>query len=271
MTGLRLSGLGSVGGMGAQAVAGYDTASMALFARFSTPPTAARKALINNLVVALKAAGVWSKMDALYLTAAADNQAAQRNWVADAFNLTEAVAAPIFTADRGYQGNGSTQWIDTGFNPTTAVGPKFTQNSAHQGLWSRTSLLCAAGVSYDAGNANSRIGRRGNVADGLAANAAVWANFSANAVTANSYPGYSVWSRSSAALFETYGAGVDTGGGTTASAALTNANFNICRANSSNWGTNQIAAFHFGSNLTAAEVLAFNAALYTYLLGVGAV
>ena len=140
---MRLSldlGLGSVATMGAGV--SYDAAATALFARFTTPPTSARKAVINTLIVALKDAGVWSKLDALYLFAAADSQAARQNWVQDLYNAT-AVSSPTFTADRGYNGDGSASYVDSGFNPTTAVTPKFVQNSAYFGLWSRTTTTFA--------------------------------------------------------------------------------------------------------------------------------
>ena len=61
---------------------GYDAATEAIAAAFTTPPTTARKNLIDAAVVALKSAGVWTKLDALYLFAAADSQAAIINWKA---------------------------------------------------------------------------------------------------------------------------------------------------------------------------------------------
>jgi hypothetical protein len=40
--------------------------------------------LIDALVGALKASAVWAKLDVLWVLAAADSQAARRNWIADA-------------------------------------------------------------------------------------------------------------------------------------------------------------------------------------------
>ena len=108
------------------------------FSPFTTPPDPTRKALINTLVKSLKAAGVWTKLDALYLFAAADAQAARRNWIQDLYNAT-AVSSPTFAADRGYTGDGAAAYLDTGFNPSTASSPKLTQNSAHASAWDRTS------------------------------------------------------------------------------------------------------------------------------------
>lgn len=255
------------------AAGGYvfaNAEASALVARFTTPPTRARKALIDTLVGSLKTAGVWSKMDALYVMAAADAQAAQRNWIADAFNLTPN-SAPTFAADRGYTPNGTTSYLDTGFNPSTAPTPKLTQNDAHMFIWSRTNLRNAGTISYDAGNGNSRVTRRGNVDAPTGSDAAVAANMTSQVVlTPNAYPGHVGWSRSGAALWEGYTGGVDIGGGTTASAAALSENFGIGRIAAGQFGLNQIAAYHFGSNLTAGEVLATYNALNTYMTAVGA-
>ncbi len=242
----------------------YSAAAQSLFARFTTPPTTVRKTLINNLIVSLVDAGVWAKLDAFYMLAAADAQSSLLNWVFTSYTPT-AVNSPAFVVDQGYTGNGSTSYLDTGFNPTTASSPKFVQDSAHQALWSRTNLANGAGVSSDMGNVNSHINRHQTTA-GLASgrpNAGSGLNYAPG-----SYPGYAAWTRSAAAVWEAYAQGVDGGGGTNASAAPTNATFRVCAGNG--FGVNQIAAAHFGSNLTASEMLAAYNALAAYLVAIGA-
>ena len=60
-------------------------------------------------------------MEGLWVTAAADAQAGRQNWVQDAYNLTT-VKSPTFTADRGYQGNGTTSYLWTGtIDPSVPV------------------------------------------------------------------------------------------------------------------------------------------------------
>lgn len=117
----------------------YCAQARALFARFTTQPTAVRARLINDLIMALIAAGVWAKLDALYLMAAETSQAARQNWIANQYNLS-AVNGPTFTADRGYAGDGSSSYLNTQFNPTTAAAPLFQQNSATMGLGDRTAV-----------------------------------------------------------------------------------------------------------------------------------
>lgn len=232
--------------------------TLALFARMATPPTAARAKAINNLVSALVVNGIWDRLDAFYVLAAADSQAARLNWIADQYNLTE-VNSPTFAADQGYTGNGTTSYLETGFNPTTAASPKFVQNDASMFIWSRTDLANGALISADIGNANSRI-IRSNLASGQAGGRANMASTN-NAIAVGAYPGLAAWSRTASAVYEGYANGVDAGGGTTASAALSNANFHILEATSTASGVNQIAVAGWGASLTPAQ----HAALYEAL------
>lgn len=89
--------------------------AQALAARMSTPPTAARKNLISKTIRALKTAGIWDKLDVLYLLAAADSQAALLNWKGATYDATNNGAA--FTADRGFTGDGAADYISTGYEP----------------------------------------------------------------------------------------------------------------------------------------------------------
>lgn len=245
----------------------YSAEAAALFARFTTPPDPTRKLLIDSLIVSLKTAGVWPKLDALYLTAAADSQAARRNWVADQYNLT-AVSSPTFLADRGYTGDGAASDLDTSFNATTAVSPKFTQNSASMALWSRTNLANGAGQSLDMGAvAYAYVARSGSVSGRTEGRPIAG---SGQVIAAGGYPGHSGFSRDGAALWEGYGQGADAGGGTTASIAPTNTNIRILSAGGGAYGLNQVAAAHFGSALTAANMTDLYNALNTYLQAVGA-
>ncbi|MFG1423925.1 hypothetical protein [Roseixanthobacter liquoris] len=64
--------------------------TLGLLARMSVPPSPARRTQIDTLVKGLIAAGLWTKLDALYLTAAHDAQAARLNlvpWTGTVTNL----------------------------------------------------------------------------------------------------------------------------------------------------------------------------------------
>ena len=247
--------------LGMQRPASYtftNAEAEALVARFSVQPTNARKALIDDLVGDLKTAGVWSKMDALYVLAAHDSQAARQNWIADQYNLT-AVSGPTFTADRGYTPDGAASYLDTAFNPTTATTPNLALNSAHMGAWHRTAIA----ASFDTGNTTSRIIYNPSTTS-------VRPNNATSATSATSYTTHKLWCRSAAAVWELYSAGVDVGGGTDASTALTSFNFGIGRTAAASFGASEASIFHFGSNLTAGEAADAYAAFNAYMQAVGA-
>ena len=118
--------------------AGFSDEATALFAAMSVQPDAARKALINSFIVALKTAGIWSELDLLYVMAAHDAQAAQLNWKAPAANTLSPQNSPTFTTDRGYQGNGTTSYLTAGTNFSALTN--YQQNDAVLGVWSLTDL-----------------------------------------------------------------------------------------------------------------------------------
>ncbi|MFN3856539.1 MAG: hypothetical protein ACK4RV_02235 [Caulobacter sp.] len=115
--------------------------SEALFAAFTTAPTARRAAIINRDIDRLKEAGLWSKIDALGLIAAETAQAARVDWKAPS-RVGTLGDAPTFTADRGYAFDGSNDYIDTGFIPSTHATPVtgMTGTSMLLGVYERTDV-----------------------------------------------------------------------------------------------------------------------------------
>lgn len=262
--GLGLGGVTRGGG------AAFSDEALALFARFSTPPTDARKALINTLIVALKDGGVWSKLDTLYVMAAADAQAAQRNWVADQYNLTE-VASPTFTADRGYASNGSTSYLTTGFIPRTAPSAKMTQNSGHLSVWDRTSRAATDGYIM---GANDGAVRTAIWTRGVGDLAYLRVNDTAAAASNSNSSGFYVASRTGGSVREGYRNGSSIGSGTEASGLPNAGEIYLCAFNNSGTPnvllTDQLAQASIGSGLTTAEQSAYYTALATYMTAVGA-
>jgi hypothetical protein len=93
-----------------------------------TLPSASQQTLQNQLVVDLKAAGVWSKLDTFAVFATdGDSDFALIDWI----NLSQYTAynSPTFTANNGFAGNGTSSYIDTNFKPVN--GANYAQNSAH--------------------------------------------------------------------------------------------------------------------------------------------
>ena len=115
----------------------YDPDALALFAAMSVEPDNTRKALTNSTIVALKSAGIWEDLDLLYCLAAHDAQAARLNWRNPSTYTCALVNAPAYTVDRGYQGDGSTSYLNTQWQPGTH-GVRYADYDASLWVWSRT-------------------------------------------------------------------------------------------------------------------------------------
>ncbi|MEP9379743.1 hypothetical protein ABLE91_23735 [Aquabacter sp. CN5-332] len=239
-----------------------------LLARMSPAAPAPRAAEISTLVSALLAAGLWQKLDAFYMLAAHDAQAARLNWIADHYNLT-AVNTPAFLADRGYAGNGTNSYLDTSFNPATAAAPHFTQNAASIGAWSLTNQqgssalmggVSTGGQSYllpwaGDGNMYVTLNRAGDNARPSAGHSL--GLFSASRLAFGSFTSHV---NGANAVVSPVGA-VAPGSG----------NFYIGARNTQQFTTRRIAFAFMGDGLTDGEVAGLYAAVRTYLLAVGAV
>jgi hypothetical protein len=97
-----------------------------------------RKVLVNTLVVGLKADGIWTKLDRLWLLAAENSQSALTDL--KALTLATAVGGPTFTADSGYAGEDElspAKYILSNYD-ASIDGVNFTQNSAHLAVWAVT-------------------------------------------------------------------------------------------------------------------------------------
>ena len=81
-------------------------------------------------------------IDYLLVPAAENTQSALLDLVG--LKTATLVAAPTFTTDRGYQGNGTTSYVNASWNPT-ANAIKWSQNSAHLSIYNQsfsTGLAC---------------------------------------------------------------------------------------------------------------------------------
>lgn len=95
-----------------------------------TLPSASVQAKQNTLLASLKASGVWAKLDVFYVFAQDGGSAfATLNWKNPNANQSTLVSSPTFVSNGGFQGNGTSSYIDTNFNPTTQ-GIQYTQNNA---------------------------------------------------------------------------------------------------------------------------------------------
>lgn len=252
----------------------FDPAATSLFSRFTTPPTPARRLAINNLVVALKAAGVWQKCDAFYVLAAADSQAAARNWIADQYNITLG-GTPTFAADRGYTGDGAAAYLDTNFNPATAVSPKYTQNSAHLSARCRTSR---AGADFSLmGSRNSTTNYINIITRASSGNFVGRVNSGPNALSvANAdSAGHYVANRSASNVSQGYKDGAQIITNSAVSVSIPDTNIlllarGVQGSTPDTFCSDETASASIGQSLTGPEVAALHAAELAYMQAVGA-
>lgn len=251
-------------GRSAPAGAVYDVSANNLFDAMDVKPSASRKREINRLIVDLKEAGVWPKLDMLQVYAAHDSQAARVDWV-NPSRVATAVNSPTFTTDRGFNGDGATSYVDTNYNPTS--GPNYAQDDASVGIY-----------QLDTTSGNNIIGARDGVNDvvintrSLGGFYNIRINDTSNDSTSISTAlGFSVADRLGTAKTR-YKNGVVYGSPfTRSSTGVPNTTVKAGTADVSSFSAGLCGAVYAGGSLTSAEHLALYQALQTYMTAVGAI
>lgn len=227
---------------------------------FSVEPDDTRKALIDTLVGSLKTAGVWTKLDLLYVMAAADEQSAKINWIDPGTNDLTNNNSTAFTADEGFTGNGSNMDLTAGAIVAT---PQYVQNSAHLGVWARSANAQGSGWEVSIGT-NNRLAVRNasDTVDVRTNGSTTIAPASTNSV------GHFVANRSASNASQIYrngsSLGTDSSASSTAPGAYT---FRVLSRAGSFFSSRQVSFAHIGSSLTGTEVTDTYNAFNTYLSG----
>ncbi len=234
---------------------------------FSTAPKRARTFLIDDTISALIDAGVWSKLDVLYVMAGADSQAAKLNWKAPSSHTLTAVNSPSFTANRGYTGNGTSSYLETG--AAFASLPCFLQDSSHLGCWILNNVQSAQAAIGHESSSLIRLNPRGTT-DLFSS---TLNNSSSRTASNTDSRGHYISNRSGSAgtNIQLYKNGVqqsESGGST--SSSIPSGNAVLLRSNST-YASYQIAIAHIGGSLNSTEAAAMHTIFNTYLTGVGAV
>ena len=243
----------------------YTAQALALFAAMTTPPTTARKILINTAISSLLTAGIWNNLDVLYVLAAANAQASLLNWVAPTGFVAAGVNSPAFVADQGYTGNGSTSYVRSNFTLSTQA-VKLTQNNASVWVWSRTSGQEAAGAIGNASSPRTFITPR-NASNNMICGI----NNGSASLTISNTDGSGLLgsSRSNATTQNAWRNGASIGSGAVGSSTLATDEQWIGAANATGFGTRQIAMAAWGASLSGLEASFYNIML-AYMQGVGA-
>lgn len=250
--------------------------AVALIARMTVTPNAGRQTLIDNLIKSLKSSGIWTKLDAFYVLAAADKQSAFLNWVQNNYNLTENNGGieATFTADQGYLPTGVSGWLNSTFNPTTAVSPKFVQDNAS--MFARSNSNSRSNGSPIIGNGTGAGGAGANINPWNSSldNGSYGMNCGAN-VNAGASPGTTVGLftcvRSDSANINMYKDTTVLGPTPQTSTAPTNSIFEVCGATLVGNSGRQLSLAGWGSFLSSTDIANLSSATSTYLTTVGVV
>lgn len=227
----------------------------------SQQPNEARKYALNALIVDLQAHGTWTVLDGLYVFAQDTSQQAYLNLKADQYNLTVGGGTPTFVANSHSVGDGVDDWLDTNFNPVTAVGASYTQDSAHASIWSLTDNNNAGARSSEFGNTNTLLQRE------IAAGTAIFRmnRSSSNTAPITDFTGHLLAVRVSAASTYVKRNNVTVASPAVASTGMTSANFAIHRQGGvASFGVNQLRYVTFGGMLTSAQASTLYNALNAY-------
>lgn len=238
-------------------------ATQAVINAATTPPAAARVVLINNLIASLQAGGVWSRLDCLWILAAADSQIALLNWINPGTNNLSNAGSITFTADKGFTSDGISTL--TGPNPTSQLS-LYTLNSAHMGVWCGTDATETI-ADFHNGGANSSIRAHSGATTALTRS-----NDGANAtptISPATAVGHTSWSRDSSTTNQVYKNGSNIASPNNTSTSVPNAACTVC-GGAAAFSTKRIAGAHLGSSLTATQMSACYSALNTYMTAVGA-
>ncbi len=232
---------------------------------FTTPPSAARKTLINNTVGALISAGIWQLCDLIYFLAAADSQAATINWKTPASNVLALNNSPTFNADRGFTGDGISMTLTAAYTNSL-----YTQNSCHISSFGLNTS--ANGTSSDFSITNVTPAVRGQIklrnatVAGIAAGAATFTV----PTTGITLPGMIAGDRSDSANQNVYTNGVADGTASVASLATVATTITFLANGIGGFADRQVAFGCCGASLTAAQHLSLYRITLAYMQSVGA-
>ena len=116
-------------------------------------PSAGQQILQNQLVLDLKAAGIWDQLDLFYVFATdGDSDYATLNWKDPTQFQCSKVNSPTFTENVGFNGNGSTSYLNLNWDPANN-GVNYTLDDADIVEYTTAEQLGGYSGSRNANNA----------------------------------------------------------------------------------------------------------------------
>lgn len=220
-------------------------------------------------ICALVTAGIWSTYDTFFILATDTSADALVNLVSSSFPAT-AVAAPTFTANKGFAFNGTTQDLTVPYTFSTSGG-QWTRNSASFGAWSiEPSGTPSNGCSIGGTGAGFD-----NILSpftfGSVANIGIQTGTNISSATIADGTGMYLASRTSATQLDGYKNGVN--GITSAANASTPLQANtitIGNCTGTGWYNSTVALAHSGSGLSSAQAATEYTIVHTMLNSISA-
>jgi len=124
-----------------------------------TLPTASQQIKQNTLVLALKAGGIWNKLDVLYIFANDGGfEFARLNWKTPTLYQATLINPLTFTANQGFTGNGSSGYINTNFNPAIGTNNYVLNNASRHTFVRNQSISATTLDGVSSGNQNASVG-----------------------------------------------------------------------------------------------------------------
>lgn len=211
-------------------------------------PTPAQQVKQNQLVLGLKAGGIWTQLDVLYIFANnSGTQFATINWKNPNSNRTTVQGALPFNINEGFVGSTSPNYLRTNFMPASNDSSNYKTNTAgrYAFLYTVTGTGAIDGVNGVANNRMVVSGFSQNINNGTTSNLSS---------TFNTSRGMKSIQRFSASEFRTYNGKMQIATGTTASVPLSTytAVQDILRERT-NSGLSTISVYAMGANLATSS------------------
>jgi hypothetical protein len=132
---------------------GLDPDTSSYINALDNPPDSTHQAAFDALVIALKNAGAWDKLDVIGLHANQDSQAARVNMKnpAHLMTLEESVAHIAFTQDRGFTRSGNESdrsKLNWGATASWATPVQFSRYTNVMGVFSRTATIPVSSIMF---------------------------------------------------------------------------------------------------------------------------
>jgi hypothetical protein len=222
-----------------------------------------QQTLVNDLIVGLKADGVWAKLDRLWLFAAENEISALIDLVA----LVQANTVGTLTFTGHGCVGGADGFIRTLFNASTQ-GVQWTSSSSHIAAWDNTSRAATAtaitGVADDFSVSDLMPFYTSGVV--VRINSGLTSFPSATNSTSR---GFFIGQRNNNTTTECFYNGASLGTAGNSRNTIVNLEFYICARNDNGgevaYTTDQISMISYGGNFTSAEALAYYNRLVPYM------